>query len=91
MSECKFCNWLENGDFPEDREDLMFFRDIDIPIKEGHLVGQIYINEQVFIGRKNGKQTLGLLVWTDDMDEVFSVDKEINFCPICGRKLKEDA
>lgn len=90
MKECKFCNWLENGDFPEDRKNFIDLQDMTIPIKQGNLSGEMYISAQVFIGRKNGKQTLGLFMWDDyniDQTELCAEELPINFCPMCGRIL----
>ena len=90
MSKCKFCNWEENGDVPEDRRDIMFIKDITIPIKQKNLVGKMYVTAQIAISKENKKQTLGLFIWDDENEnEIFLCDKqvEINFCPMCGKKL----
>ena len=99
---CEYCHFLENGDAAEDKKELIesdaeltlisdFEKDICNYAGENHSV-KIHIETKV-----NPQVSIG--VWRNELvctlfypggGDIDTQCIEINYCPICGRKLKED-
>lgn len=80
MDGCKYCRMNEDGDCPDDRKSLFDFEICRLTCseigKELHVDGTIYNNR--------------LCVYLGGIYSLFSGEKKIKYCPMCGRKLKEE-
>ena len=104
MNECKFCKFEENGDIPQDREDL-FDDEVNLSIKmkakicfnipclsEEESATEVSNTDSILpiainIGLQNGNELIASLYETNYGVPFYEVVKDINYCPICGRKL----
>ena len=72
---CRYCSLDENGDIPDYTKDILF-KEFD----HGRL--------QIQIG--NSVNDFGVLITeARSCFEIFQKDLKLNFCPMCGRNLKE--
>lgn len=75
MKKCRYCSLDELGDIPEDTKDILFKK-----LNRGGL--------QIQIG--NDVNDFGVLISDSRTSmEIFQKDLKFNFCPMCGRNLKE--
>ncbi len=75
MNECKYCSMMANGDIPADREDIIFRKVGTSPVTNTMLVS--ILNDQLVVNYSN------------DVNYI-EFTQEINFCPMCGRKLSKE-
>lgn len=72
---CRYCRTEENGDIPDDAEDIV---DLNIgKILGAPLQVECYINEDKFH-----------VYFTGAGDFFKAKSKKINYCPMCGRELR---
>ena len=95
--KCNFCNFEDNGDYPEDHQTIIDddftyrksfdYRASDKPEYMRFQMAHVKaFNVSVYVNGYKG--ALGVMV-DDQGEELMCVEKKINFCPMCGRKIKE--
>lgn len=88
---CKYCHFLPNGDFADDRKDLLHQK-IKVPTELKFEHGSLKIKNEIeyylCVGQSSKSYKLALLIFNNDNDELLT-DASINikYCPVCGRKL----
>lgn len=61
---------------------------INIPIKEGNLIGEMNISLAITLECDKNEPTLNCYLWEAyDGDDIFNEGIKINYCPMCGRKF----
>lgn len=102
MAECKFCNTPIGGDIPNDHEYLIDFeeteRNAEIIVSIGNQ--EVTFHEDmpysVWADIMNNKIIVCVNEERIDCEGLRSIEAEkaysidINFCPICGRRLKNE-
>lgn len=94
---CKFCHMLENGDAADDHIPLI---DYDVKIQSKGVVYKknifkpfemkVDLTVPVSLGVSIFGNKLINDICFEDGDLIASGENIINYCPMCGRKLKED-
>ena len=94
---CDFCRMEENGDVPNEREylfDEIWDREEIRAFDNGDLKAELKLGVEVRAMLQVYRDELSLSLddndpelWTDEGHNILW-DKKINFCPICGEKLR---
>ena len=87
---CNYCNFEQNGDIPEDREDLFnkdFYPQRIVDVVDDNRTVDIHIKVEVCC-RESLQICKDGLYWSMECDDQIKEEViKINYCPMCGRKL----
>lgn len=86
MSECKYCNWLPNGDIPDEKESFFFSDSIKLPLitidsvvcgENSHMSKELEMSLDIGLYNHRDEQQMSLSLWSNELAEALSTEDNI--------------
>jgi len=87
MSECKYCNFLPNGDIPDGRKSIFFSDSIKLPLitidsvvcgENSHMSKELEMSLDIGIYNTEAGKQMGLSLWSNELQEVMATEANLS-------------